>query len=155
MLKTAFALLLVSILSVFANSQVAAPSESKNSAADVKYFPKDEVQASFQKGGILLKGSNYQILTAQRQEPGQVEIHTKFTDVFYVVDGSATITVGGQIVGEKSTDPEEPRGTSIEGGETHPLSPGDVLVIPAGVPHWINKVQPPFHYFVVKVPAEK
>jgi mannose-6-phosphate isomerase-like protein (cupin superfamily) len=156
MQKLAFALLLVSALSVSAISQNAAPSSStQNRAAEVKYFPKDQVAASFEKGGILLKGANYQILTAQRQEPGQVEVHTKMTDVFYVVEGNATIVVGGQMVGGKPTEPDELRGTSIDGGETHQLSAGDVLMIPAGVPHWINKVQPPFHYFVVKVEATK
>ena len=53
----------------------------------------------------------------------------------------------------KTTGPEEVRGESIEGGEDHQLSKGDVIVIPAGTPHWFKSVQAPptFFYFVVKI----
>lgn len=155
--KLAFAVMLLAVLSLVVNAQsaVTMSSSAADRSAEVKYFPNDEVLSSFEKGGILLKGANYQILTAQRQEPGQVEIHTKFTDVFYVAKGNANIVVGGKVVGENASNPEEPRGNSIEGGQVDQLAPGDVLVIPAGVPHWINKVQPPFHYFVVKIATDK
>ena len=43
------------------------------------------------------------------------------------------------------------RGSGIEGGETHTLSKDDVIIIPAGVPHWFKDVQGTFLYFVVKV----
>lgn len=120
-------------------------------SGEVMYFHQDEVAASFQKGGTLTQGTDYKVMTAKRDAPGEVEIHTKYTDVFYVVAGNATIMVGGQMVGSKSTEPDEPRGTSIEGGQVRHLSAGDVIIIPAGIPHWINTVDPPFHYFVVKI----
>jgi glc operon protein GlcG len=47
--------------------------------------------------------------------------------------------------------PEELRGTGIQGGETRQLVPGEVVVIPNGVPHWFKQVQGPFLYYVVKV----
>ena len=120
-------------------------------SGEVKFFSQDQVAASFQSGGFLAQTANYKVMTAKRDGPGEVEVHTKFTDVIYVVAGNATIVVGGQVVGEKAADSDEPRGASIQGGEVRHLSAGDVIVIPAGVPHWMNSVDPPFHYFVVKV----
>ena len=58
---------------------------------------------------------------------------------------------GGKVVGEKAANPDEPRGESIEGGETRRLSAGDAIVIPAGVPHWMKDVEGTLLYFVVKV----
>jgi quercetin dioxygenase-like cupin family protein len=128
------------------------PANPTDRVSEVHYYHQEEVAVSFAKAGTLLHGSNYVVMTASRNKPGEVEIHTRYTDVFYVVDGTATIQVDGTMVGVKpGTDPDEPRGASMEGGETHELSQGDVIVIPAGVPHWINKVPGTFHYFVVKI----
>jgi mannose-6-phosphate isomerase-like protein (cupin superfamily) len=83
-----------------------------------------------------------------------------FTHIFYIVEGSATFVTGGTIVDPKtvkqfSPEPgtgQEIRGTAIEGGETHHVSKGDVLITPRGVPHWWKEIQPgPFVYFVVQV----
>jgi mannose-6-phosphate isomerase-like protein (cupin superfamily) len=117
----------------------------------VKYYSKDDLAASFAKGGTLLNESNYRVMTARRTESGNVEIHRKFTDIFYIVQGSTNIVTGGKVIGEKDTNPDEPRGESIEGGQSRHLSPGDAIVIPAGVPHWMKDVEGTLEYFVVKV----
>jgi mannose-6-phosphate isomerase-like protein (cupin superfamily) len=57
------------------------------------------------------------------------------TDTFCVLDGEATIVTGGTMVGGKGSRPNQQLGTSINGGETRHLAKGDVIVIPAGVPH--------------------
>ena len=129
-------------------SQTAGPATPDS----VRFFQHDEVAAGFQKGATIVDASNYKVMTAKRDHPGEVEVHKKFTDVIYIVDGNATMMAGGKIVGEKAADTDEPRGTSIDGGKTYQLAPGDVIVIPAGTPHWINQVPGLFHYFVVKVP---
>ena len=49
------------------------------------------------------------------------EIHTRDTDIIYVLQGSATLVTGGTAVDAKDTGPEELRGTAIEGGETREL----------------------------------
>jgi len=119
----------------------------------VKYFPKDDVMASFAKGGTLVTESNYKVMTAHRTPTteNKVEVHRSYTDVFYIVQGSTTIITDGKMLGEDDKNPDEPRGTSIEGGETHHLSAGDVLTIAPGIPHWMKDVQGDFLYFVVKV----
>jgi quercetin dioxygenase-like cupin family protein len=54
-------------------------------------------------------------------------------------------------VGGKNTGPSQYRGTGIKGGQTHQLKKGDVLVIPAGTPHWFKEAPQPVSYYVVKV----
>jgi mannose-6-phosphate isomerase-like protein (cupin superfamily) len=120
-------------------------------AGTVKYFSKDDVAASFAKGGTLVSEGNYKVMTAHRTDSGQVEVHRDFTDIFYIVQGSTNIVTGGKVIGGKAGNPAEARGDSIEGGETHRLSAGEAMVIPAGVPHWMKDVEGTLLYFVVKV----
>jgi len=127
---------------------------SPNSADAVSFFDSHAVSEAFSKGAVLLDGSdgrNYMVHASRRSTPGQAEIHTRDTDVVYVLDGEATLTTGGHAVEAKTTGPDELRGVSIDGGETRSLVKGDVVVIPAGVPHQFVKVTNPFLYFVVKV----
>jgi mannose-6-phosphate isomerase-like protein (cupin superfamily) len=111
------------------------------------------VDQSFAAGAVLLDGTgrNYSINTSRRTDPGQAEIHNLDTDIFYLLDGSATLVTGGTAVEAKATAPNEMRGTRIDGGETHQLSKGQVVVIPAGVPHWFQAVSGNLLYYTVKV----
>ncbi len=68
----------------------------------------------------------------------------------YVLDGAATLVTGGTVVDPKVTEPGQIRGPVIQGGESRRIVRGDVIVIPAGVPHWFKEVQGPMTYFVVK-----
>lgn len=150
----AFVLTLLSIISAAQTQSSSQPSGSNATGSDaVKYFPKGDVAASFAKGGTLATESNYRVMTAHRtpSTEAKVEVHRSYTDVFYIVQGSTTIITGGKMLGEDDKNPDEPRGTSIEGGETHHLSAGDVLTIAPGIPHLMNDVQGDFLYFVVKV----
>ena len=117
----------------------------------VTYVDHDKVVAALAKGGSLVTAPNVTVSGAQRTGPGQVEVHNKETDVLYVIDGEATFVTGGTMVGGKVTRPDQLLGTDIQGGETHHLSKGDVIVIQAGTPHWFKEVPKSVHYFVVKV----
>lgn len=121
------------------------------SSAAVALLDHDRVEAAFAKGMPLVEVVDYKIHASRREGPGMAEIHTRDTDIAYVLQGSATLVTGGAAVGLKEIGPEELRGTAIQGGETRRLSVGDVVVIPNGVPHWFKEVQAPFLYYVVKV----
>ena len=109
------------------------------------------VAAAFAQGMPLLEVADYKIHASRRDGPGLAEIHTRDTDIAYVLEGAATLVTGGTAVDPKPIGPEELRGSAIRGGETRRLEPGDVVVIPNGVPHWFKQVEAPFRYYVVKV----
>lgn len=117
------------------------------------YFNKEQVEKVFAVAGTFVndKDKNYKIMAGNRTTPGTAEIHGKDTDIFFVLDGTCTIVTGGTLVDEKTTAPDEIRGTAINGGEKTQLSKGDLIVIPHGTPHWMSQVQGTFQYFVVKV----
>lgn len=119
---------------------------------EVVVLDQARVAAAFEKGMPLLINSSYKIQAGRRvTAPGQVEVHEHDTDIFYVLDGTATIVTGGRTEGAKTTGAGEIRGDTISGGTKRKLAKGDVIVIPNGVPHWFTEVSNPFLYFVVKV----
>jgi mannose-6-phosphate isomerase-like protein (cupin superfamily) len=83
---------------------------------------------------------------------GQVEYHAKEADIVFVQSGSATLVYGGSIVNGVSTATDEMRGESITGGMERKVEPGDIITIPAKLPHQM-KLDPgkQLNYFVVKI----
>ena len=117
----------------------------------VVYVPSDKATPLSQSGGQLVATPEYAISFNRRTGAGQVEVHDRDTDTFYLLDGTATLVVGGTMVGGTTTAPNQQRGTSITGGTTYQLRKGDVIVIPAGVPHWFKEVPAAVVYYTVKV----
>ena len=75
--------------------------------------------------------------------------HTGYTAVVYVVSGAATLVVGGTA---KTAAPDKFGGQSIQGGESHRISKGDVFIMPPDTVHWYKNVEAPFRYLEVPVP---
>jgi mannose-6-phosphate isomerase-like protein (cupin superfamily) len=95
---------------------------------------------------------NELFLLAHREADGQAEWHETQTDVFVVQSGSATLLLGGTMVNGESVAPHEKRNGSIQGGVRRKLSSGDVVRIPARVPHQLLlDGSHEFTYFVIKV----
>jgi mannose-6-phosphate isomerase-like protein (cupin superfamily) len=121
--------------------------------ARVEWRGAGEVKAAFAQGdtgGTLIETSAFRVAASRREGAGLAEIHATETDIFYVLEGTATVIVGGEVVDPKQTAPNETRGTAIRGGESRALRAGDVITIPRGVPHWFKSVSTPFRYYVVK-----
>jgi mannose-6-phosphate isomerase-like protein (cupin superfamily) len=127
----------------------AALSEPK-AVTPVTYVDSEKVAAAFAKGMPLVETPGYKVHAGRREKAGLVELHTQETDVFYVVDGTATFVTGGTMVDGKLVSPGQMRGTSITGGETHHLKKGDVIIVPNGTPHQFTETSNPFLYFIVK-----
>lgn len=136
---------------VLASLTTAALFAGGDSEPGVTYINHEKVAAALSKGGTMVQTSELIVMGAHRGEGGQVELHEKETDVFYVVDGAATFVTGGKMIGGKVTSPGQWRGTEIQGGQVHQLAKGDVMMIPAGIPHWFKEVPHSVSYFVVKV----
>jgi quercetin dioxygenase-like cupin family protein len=122
-------------------------------SSPVLFFDSTQVSASFSKGAVLLNGDNrnYMVHTSRREGPGQAEVHSLDTDIIYVMEGTATFVTGGAAVNAKEIAPNEIRGSRIDGGETHQLSKGDVIIVPNGTPHWFKEVNGAFLYYTIKV----
>lgn len=101
-------------------------------------------------GQELGKWGNHLAMITRRSSDGEAELHVKTVDFFVAEKGEAVLVVGGKIVKPRTTGPNEVRGASIEGGERVTMKVGDVVHIPANVPHQLL-VKKDFLYFVMKV----
>jgi glc operon protein GlcG len=126
----------------------------KAASPNVTYFPTKQVSQAFVKGLPLIETENYKVHASHRDEPGIAEIHTRDTDIIYVLEGNAVFVTGGTAIDPKKIAPEEIRGEEIRGGEARRIVKGDVVVVPNGIPHWFKEVSSPFNYYVVKVRSE-
>jgi glc operon protein GlcG len=125
---------------------------SGNGRADgAAFFPASAVAERFRQGGLLLDTGVYKIDAGRREAPGEVEYHAHTVDVMHVLEGTATVLLGGEMRGVREIAPGELRAAAVEGGERRELRQGDVLAIPSGMPHQFVDVSQPFLYFVVKV----
>ena len=97
--------------------------------------------------------------------PESVAEHDFVSEVYHVIDGSATLVTGPDLVGKKRrpADLETVRlfngpgnnSESIRNGVTHELKPGDVIVIPAGTGHWFTKIDDHITYLMIRVDPDK
>lgn len=128
-------------------------------APPIIYIESKKVAEAFSKGAVLVgeeehmmhASRNYMVHASRRDGPGIGEVHTRDTDIIYVLEGTATFITGGTLVDGKTIAPDEIRGPSIRGGEVRRITKGDVIIVPEGTPHWFQQVQAPFQYYVVKV----
>jgi mannose-6-phosphate isomerase-like protein (cupin superfamily) len=78
---------------------------------------------------------NHTAWIAHREANGLAEIHENWADLMFVVSGEATLLLGGTVISPKTDSPGEIRGSSIEGGQKRVMREGDVVQVPAGMPH--------------------
>jgi glc operon protein GlcG len=124
---------------------------SNGQRAGAAFFAAADVAERFRSGGLLLDTTGYKIDAGRREAPGEVEYHEHTVDVMHVLEGAASVVLGGEMRDVREVAPGELRAAAVDGGERRDLKPGDVLAIPSGVPHQFVEVSDPFLYFVVKV----
>jgi mannose-6-phosphate isomerase-like protein (cupin superfamily) len=91
-------------------------------------------------------------MLSYRSKDGGAELHEKFADIFVIVDGSATLLTGGEIIDRSAAGPGEVRGTSVRNGKPTPLAKGDIVHISPNTPHQLLIPKDgSLTYFVVKV----
>lgn len=123
-------------------------------SAKVTYIAAADVSAAFVQGRPLVETPAYKVHASRREAEGMAEVHVRDTDIIYVLDGSASIVTGGQVIEGKVTAIDEIRGRGIAGGTSQRLVKGEVFIVPNGVPHWFRDVQSPFIYYVVKTTSQ-
>ncbi len=82
------------------------------------------------------------------------EVHDASDDVYYVLEGAATLVLGGRLDAPKEVEPGEWRGPLIVGGKTQEIKKGDLVVVPRGTPHQRSTANKEFTMILIKIFAE-
>ncbi|HEX4284188.1 MAG TPA: hypothetical protein VHZ28_03795 [Terracidiphilus sp.] len=99
-------------------------------------YLKKMAQASEGSAGEVLKEyPQHAIHLLVRSRNGGAELHERFADLFFVIDGRASLLTGGTIADAKTTAPGEIRGSAVHDGVIQELRAGDLAHVPAGLPH--------------------
>ena len=88
----------------------------------------------------ILQLSPYSANLEYRASVGPAAVHEREAEIFYVIDGSATLVTGGKLVKESRTNPENLTGTGIEGGTPQAVAKGDFVIVPENTPHWFSAI---------------
>lgn len=89
------------------------------------------------------------------KKPGRPAAHPAQAEYAIVLEGSGELVSGGVMADPKVSNPNLVEGSRIEGGTTRPLGPGDVILVPAGVPHWFGITGDRLVLLGIKLPAAK
>ena len=152
---TVIVLMAMAMLGHASLGQEAMPTPDQYSPADLAAMEKKLEQKADANGlateTLKQYASDYTML-AYRSKSGKAELHEKFADFYFVVGGEATLVSGGHIVNGSTTAPGEVRGDSVQDGRETRLKKGDIVHIPANIPHQLVLAKgATFQYFIVKV----
>ena len=121
----------------------------------------DDLQKSLKpdnKTSELIDSEGMQLRVAVQHEKDRVgaaaELHDASDDVYYVLDGSATLVLGGKLDAPKEADPGEWRSPRIVDGKTFEIKKGDLIVVPRGTPHQRSTENKDFTMILIKIYAE-
>jgi hypothetical protein len=127
----------------------------------LQYMPAPQLEAKVAHtvngvvNGEIPSGPGSTILIIRRDKDGEAEVHKIMNDIIMIKKGHAKILVGGNVSGNHEVKPTEWRGGEITGGTTYALAPGDLLFIPAGIPHKVLVApKATITYVTVKIPTQ-
>lgn len=158
--RTAFgiALLIMTAMPLMAQKK---PTESSRPFVVMSAQSLDDVQKKLQlenKTSELIDSAGLQFRVAVQHEKNRTgaaaELHDASDDVYYVLEGSATLVLGGRLEDPKQTDPGEWRSPRIIDGKTVEIRKGDLVIVPRGTPHQRSTENKDFTMLLIKVYAE-
>jgi mannose-6-phosphate isomerase-like protein (cupin superfamily) len=98
----------------------------------------------------IADGPDFHLSFAERKKPGKVEQHADWNDEIIIQEGDVQLDYGGTSLHAKPSGPGEMLGDSIKGGQSVLMHPGDVVTIPAGMPHQMMIQTPTMRYILLK-----
>jgi mannose-6-phosphate isomerase-like protein (cupin superfamily) len=107
----------------------------------------------------LIGGPGMQLRVAVQHDKSRptaaAELHDASDDVYYVLEGTATLTLGGRLEAPREAEPGEWRSPRIIGGQTFEVTKGDLIIVPRGTPHQrTTTAGKEFSMILIKVYAE-
>lgn len=137
--------LFVSIPMTYAQT-AGAPVAPSDRAVDIALIEMLEAADKLRADGLatkrLLEGGIFSINVRHIEGAETALQHGRITEVWVVREGIAVLATGGSIVdAEAGAGPGDYRGSSIDGGEERTIKAGDLVFIPAGVPHGIKETE--------------
>jgi len=149
------------VLAVTAVPAQRKPSESTKPFVVMSSQSLDDLQKKLHpdnKTEELIDSAGMQLRVAVQHEKNKTgaaaELHDASDDVYYVLDGSATLTLGGKLDAPKETDPGEWRSPRIVDGKTFEIKKGDLIVVPRGTPHQRSTANQDFTMILIKIYQE-
>ena len=120
-----------------------------------------DVQLKLQPGNKvedIIGGEGMELRVAIQHEKdtaaANAEVHDASDDVYYVLEGAATLILGGTLESPKEIEPGEWRSPQIVGGQKVVIKKGDLIVVPRGTPHQRGTTGQDFTMILIKVFAD-
>jgi mannose-6-phosphate isomerase-like protein (cupin superfamily) len=150
--------ILVSTVSVVAQRK---PSEATRPVVVMSSQSLDDLKQKLQPGNKteeLIDSAGMQLRVAVQHESNKTgaaaELHDASDDVYYVLEGSATLVLGGKLETPKEAEPGEWRSPRIIDGKTFEIGKGDLVVVPRGTPHQRSTPNKDFTMILIKIYTE-
>jgi len=147
-MRTAIAAAVLTAFSslAFAQQPAANPAASSTmvSAADVAAMiakaksDRKEGQALLAQSMIQL--APYNVSLEYRAQVANAAVHETEAELFYVIDGSATLVTGGKLTADATRNGANLTGKGIEGGTSRKVAKGDFIMVPENTPHWFSAI---------------
>ena len=111
---------------------------------------------------VVERVGSYRLSIEHRKLPQRHAVNEQEAEIWMVIDGTATITTGGTIsgaaaptAGSATQAPGNVFGKMITGGTANRVGPGDLLLIPEGVPHYITEAATTLKFIVFEITRPK
>jgi len=153
-------------LAFFAVTAITAASQSRGPSTPARPFEvrtgreiADVIKHLEEKGGnqqsdvVGQKGVQMRVAVFhdEKRENDPIEVHDASDDIYYVLEGEATLMLGGTLAEPNETAPGEWRSKSASGGQRVTVRKGDLIVVPRGTPHQRTVTGKGFSMILIKV----
>jgi mannose-6-phosphate isomerase-like protein (cupin superfamily) len=148
-------LIIVSSLSASAQRK---PSEATRPVVVMSSQSLDDLKQKLKPGNKteeLIDSAGMELRVAVQHENNRTgaaaELHDASDDVYYVLEGGATLVLGGKLDAPKEVGPGEWRSARIIDGKTFEITKGDLVVVPRGTPHQRSTANKDFTMILIKI----